>query len=134
MTRPSESTEAILAAVSAPIPFVLALLVVGVGMCFAVQWAYVRQLDKAKKSRDQAIRERERLKAHRQKLKDENKIKADKIAELEKEQALQTSDGKDALAELADSQKRTDETLGEFGDDRLETNLDARSASTIKTK
>jgi len=103
-------------------------------MCFAVQWAYVRQLDKAKKSRDQAIRERERLKAHRQKLKDENKIKADKIAELEKEQALQTSDGKDALAELADSQKRTDETLGEFGDDRLETNLDARSASTIKTK
>src|SRR5262249_30945956 len=126
----TESTDAILAAVSAPVPFFRVLLVAGAGMWGAVRWAYVDQLDKAKKYRNQFREDRERFKDHRRELIDENQIKMGRTAELVNEKALLSQEGKNALEELADSQKRTDKTLKELGDDRLETNLDAGSASS----
>jgi hypothetical protein len=130
----AESAAAVYAVFSAPIPFGLALVAVGAGIFIAVRWAYVDQLRKAKKYRNRARKDRQRFKLHQDKLMSENQIKEHKIAQLEKEKASLSQAGQNALAELADSTDKTDQTLAELDDDRLETNLDAGSASSVKTK
>jgi len=117
---------------AAPIPFFLALVGVGAVMWGAVKWAYDTRFAKAKFHIEMAKADAERFKLREAELMSENQVKTDKIAELEKEKASLSEAGQKALAELADSTERTDQTLDELGDmsDALETNLDAGSAST----
>ena len=129
-----DSTAAVYAVLSNPIPFGLAVVVALVVILIAARWAYVDQLRKAKKYRNRARKDRQRLKSLQDKLMSENQTKEHKIAELEKEKARLSQAGQNALAELAASQERTDLTLDELDDDRLETNLDASSARSVKTK
>jgi hypothetical protein len=105
---------------AAPLPFLLALLWVGAVMWGAVRWVCETQLRKAKLEIDWARIDMERFKLRRDDLMSENQMKTDKIAELEKEKASLSQAGQKALAELADSTKRTDETLEELDDDALE--------------
>jgi hypothetical protein len=121
-----------LAVFSAPIPFILALLAVGAAMWGIVKWVYETQLRQAKLDIDWARLEIERFKLRRNDLMLENQTKEDKIAKLEKEKARLSEAGQKALAELAYSTGKTDQTLADLDEttDQLETNLDAGSAST----
>jgi hypothetical protein len=114
------------------IPFFLALLAVGAAIWALVNWVYETRLRKAKLDIDWARLEIERFKLRRDELISENQIKEQKIADLEKEKASLSQAGQNALAELAASQERTDLTLANLDEttDRLESNLDAGSAST----
>jgi len=129
-----DSTAAIYAVISHPFWFALAAIVMFIPIWLIVRWAYVDQLREAKKYRDRIRKDRQRFKCLKDKLKFENQKKEHKIAVLENEKALLSPAGQNALAELADSQERTDQTLDELHYDRVETDLDAGSASSVTTK
>jgi hypothetical protein len=130
----NDTAEAIHTVSSAWIPFILAVVAMGALMWLPVRWAYLTQLHKAKKYKQRVDKFIARLRSEQNELKEENKKKGFKIAELEREKELLSPDGQKALEELAHSKKITEQTLEELDDDRLETNLDAGSASSVKPK
>jgi hypothetical protein len=120
------------AAFSAAIPFSLALLAWGAAMWGVVKWVCESQLRQAKLDIDLARLEIERFKLRREDLISENQKNEQKIEQLEKDKAVLSQEGQNALKALADSTEKTEQTLAALDEttDQLETNLDAGSAST----
>jgi len=127
-----EVPDQIHAVLRAPIPFFLALLAVGAVMWAIVKWIFETQLRHVKLDIDAARLAIERIKRQVDDLISEYQIKEQKIAELEKFTPLLSQTGQNALKELANSQKRTDQTLEELdkATDQIETTLEDGSAST----